>query len=567
VIEPPFRTPELRPEIVFVFDLMQQLVDGRLRIPQFQRPFVWRPHQMIDLLDSISKQYPIGSLLAWETDEDIVSLETVGPIHFSAKPGVPAAYLLDGHQRLSTLAGALVGEDNRSQDISDEDALLWSIYFNAKDRTFEHVASKTPPEPYYFPMSRLLDTFEFLQESQRVINDDPVNGRLYVERIQEVARSFQNYKIPVMQIKQTGLNEAVEIFARLNSRGQSMTADQMVSALLYRGDEPKSFNLAKAIDDSIGLLRLEGFGDIDRTLILRSLLAAIGEDIYRTDWTRLARSRRENLLDKLKDAIPRVNKSLEATVMFFRDHLGVTTARLLPYGMQMTVVSSFFYAQPDPSPQQLALLRRWFWVTSFATWFGGANPSRVNALVRDVMDRVAKERENPAFRSIDLSTPAVPVPRSFDMRSARTRVLLLVLFNLQPRDRHGNVIERVDDLVRIYGPDALGYVASSVDDRELARSPGNRILRERPDERGQARNWLLAVPESMREVVWKSHAIPLDAGDELYAADGSGFVQARLMKLTELEHQFMAARQVTPPLTDTPAPATADSEVFAGDDD
>lgn len=565
--EPPFRTPELRPEIVFVFELMQQLVDGRVRIPQFQRPFVWRPHQMIDLLDSISKQYPIGSLLAWETEEDIVSLETVGPIRFSAKRAGPAAYLLDGHQRLSTLAGALVGEANRSLKVSGEDALLWSIYFNAKERTFEHLVPGKPKAAFYFPMSRILDTFEFLQESQRVINDDPENGRLYVERIQEVARAFQNYKIPVMQIKQTGLNEAVEIFARLNSRGQSMTADQMVSALLYREETPHSFNLAEAIDNSIALLRSRGFGDIDRTLILRLLLAAIGEDIYRTDWTRLAQSRRESLLEKLRDAIPRVDESLGAGVEFFRSELGVTTARLLPYGMQMTVVSSFFYAQPDPSPQQLALLRRWFWVTSFATWFGGANPSRVNALVRDVMDGVAKERENPGFSTVDLSSPAVPVPRSFDMRSARTRVLLLVLFSLQPRDRHGNLIEGLDNLVRIYGPDAFGYVASRVDDRELSRSPGNRVLRERPEDRGQARNWLLTVPGSLREVVWKSHAIPLSASNELGAADGSAFVQARLKKLTELEHQFMAARQVTPPLSDVPAPAVADAEVFSGNEE
>lgn len=563
--EPPFRTPELRPEIVFVFELMQQLVDGRIRIPQFQRPFVWRPHQMIDLLDSISRQYPIGSLLAWETDEDIVSLEAVGPIRFSPRAG-PAAYLLDGHQRLSTLAGALVGEANRSPDVADEEALLWSIYFNAKERTFEHLPPGAPAGPFHFPMSKILDTFEFLQESQRVLDADQVNGRLYVERIQEVARSFQNYKIPVMQIKQTGLNEAVEIFARLNSRGQSMTADQMVSALLYRGDAPRSFNLAEAISNSLSVLKSQGFGDIDRTLILRSLLAAIGEDIYRTDWTRLAQSRRENLLDKLQVAIPRVDESLQAAVRFFKDDLGVTTARLLPYGMQMTVVSSFFFAEPNPSPEQMALLRRWFWVTSFSTWFGGANPSRVNALVRDVMDRVARERDKPELRTVDLSSPAVPVPRSFDMRSARTRALLLVLFSLRPRDRHGSVIAGVNDLLRLYGPDALGYVASRVDDRELARSPGNRILREQPDDRGQARNWLLNVHEAVRETVWSSHAIPLSAGEELQAADGSAFVQTRLRKLTELEHQFMMERDVTLPLSDTPAPAAADSELYGGED-
>jgi hypothetical protein len=566
VAESTVRTPELRPEIVFVFDLVQQLIDGRIRIPQFQRPFVWRAHQMIDLLDSINKQYPIGSLLAWETDEAIVSLDTVGPIRFSPKQqlGPPTSYLLDGHQRLSTLAGALVGEDYRSGDVSEEDALLWNIYFNASDGSFEHVVPGVRPKPHFFPMSKILDTFDFIGESRRVLEEEPEHGRLYVARIQEVARAFQNYKIPVTQMKQTGLSEAVEIFARLNSRGQSMTADQMVSALLYRQDSPQPFNLANAISESLSLLRTQGFGDIDRTLILRSLLAAIGEDIYRTDWTRLAHGRREALLNKLRDAIPRIDSALQAAVHFFKA-LGATTDRLLPYAMQMTVVSSFFYAQPDPSAQQLALLRRWFWVTSFATWFGGANPSRVNALVRDVMDRMAPERDHPELVTVDLTSPAVPLPRSFDMRSARTRALLLVQFSLQPRDRDGEVIARVDELVRLDGPEALGYVVSKARDRELARSPANRILRGRHGDRGQARNWLLAVAPDLRSVVWASHAIPLEAAGELQEADGSAFLKRRLQMLTALEHEFMLARGVVPPLTDKPAPTLADAADDAND--
>lgn len=314
------------------------------------------------------------------------------------------------------------------------------------------------------------------------------------------------------------------------------------------------------------MLRSQGFGDIDRTLILRALLGAIGEDIYRTDWTRITQSRRDDLLDRLKLAVPGVNESLLAAVSFFRDDVGVTTARLLPYGMQMTVVSSFFFAQPNPSSQQLALLRRWFWVTSFATWFGGANPSRVNALVRDVMDNVAKNPQTPKFRTVDLSSAAVPLPRSFDMRSARTRALMLALFSLNPLDRVGNPIERVDDLVRIYGPEALGYVASRVDNRELARSPANRILRDDPGDRGQARNWLLEVPDQLRNLVWKSHAIPLEAHHDLRAPDASAFVEARLHTLIELEHRFMAERHVTPPLSDAPQPASPDSEVFDADE-
>jgi len=98
----PMRIPELRSEIVFIFDLVRQLKEGRVRIPRFQRPFVWRNQQMIDLLDSINKQYPIGNLLTWKTDEKILSLSSVGPVEVDESAIGAFVYVLDGHQRLST---------------------------------------------------------------------------------------------------------------------------------------------------------------------------------------------------------------------------------------------------------------------------------------------------------------------------------------------------------------------------------------------------------------------------------------------------------------------------------
>jgi hypothetical protein len=554
------RAPELRPEIVFIFDLVGQLVDGRIRIPRFQRPFVWRRDQMIDLLDSINQQYPIGSLLAWETDSDIVSLSAVGPIAFAGpRKSGNASYLLDGHQRLSTIAGALVQEKDRTATTDDDDPALWNLYYNARDNSFEHLELGVRPEPYQFPMSKILDTFEFLAESKRVADESGDAGRAYLQRIQDVARAFQNYKIPVIQIKQTGLTEAVEIFARLNSKGQSMTADQMVSALLYREGDADPFDLASEINESMKILASYGFGDIDRTVVLRTLLAATKEDIYRTDWTRIAEARREELLGKLRAALPQVNKALDSAARFFVRELNVSTDRLLPYAMQMTVVASFFVAQPQPSLPQIALLKRWFWVSSFSRWFGGANPSRVNALVRDFMDHVAPELESPALTSVDLNEPAVPLPRSFDMRSARTRTLLLVLFSLAPRARTGDVIQSPEILVGLYGPDALGYVASRVSDKELSRSPANRILRDDPTDRGQAKNWLLRTDLPERDAIWRSHVVPIDAAGSLAKPDASEFLKARLSALQRLERDFMVSRGVKPPASNTPSISPADA--------
>lgn len=537
------KSPELRPEIVFLYDLVRQLVDGRIRIPRFQRPFVWRREQMIDLLDSISKQYPIGSLLAWETDERIVSLASIGPVILENDSAKTPIYLLDGHQRLSTIAGALVSSKDRRvhEEVPDGQ---WDIAFNARDISFEHYNPNVLLPSHLFPMSKVLNTFEFLKECERILRQDPAKGELFVERVQDVARRFQNYKIPLILIRETGMTEAVEIFTRLNSKGQEMTADQMVSAILYREGDANPFDLADEIDECMEMLESLGFGGVDRSIILKAVMAAIGEDIYRTDWTRMAHGRREALLLRIQQVMPQVADALHSAIKFLKTEVGVTTDRLIPYAMQLIVIFALFYSERTPSLAQRRLLVRWFWVTSFSGWFGGANPSRVNALVRDVMDRVAYEREVPKFAKFDLSEPAVALPPSFDMRSARARTLLLVLLSLRPRNRYGDVIDGAGDLISIAGPEAVGRILPPSYDRKLGRGPANRMLRDDPSDRTPTIQWLLDCPENIRDVVLESHAIPPRAMTLLQAGNPSGFLAARLERLIDLEHDFMTSQGV-----------------------
>src|ERR1043165_2204486 len=70
----------VKPEVMFLEDLFKDIAAGKLRIPKFQRPFVWKPDDMLSLFDSIRRGYPIGTLLLWNTAEKVQSLEGVGPL-------------------------------------------------------------------------------------------------------------------------------------------------------------------------------------------------------------------------------------------------------------------------------------------------------------------------------------------------------------------------------------------------------------------------------------------------------------------------------------------------------
>ncbi len=69
-------------------EAFEMVMAGRWDLPAFQRPFVWRPVQVSDLADSLWRGYPIGYLLIWDSRRD----GQQGP-----------AWIADGQQRLTSL--------------------------------------------------------------------------------------------------------------------------------------------------------------------------------------------------------------------------------------------------------------------------------------------------------------------------------------------------------------------------------------------------------------------------------------------------------------------------------
>lgn len=536
---------EVRPEVVFIYELLEELTTGRLKIPRFQRPFVWRRDQMTDLLDSVYNQYPIGSLLVWETEESIATLESLGPFKFPEAEKKGIGYLLDGHQRLTTLAGALVPREQRVIDAQERDPGRWELVWNMESEKFQHGDYNDHPDTY-FPLVALLDTLNFLAAVDRVrkaLTNQPSVADARIQQLSRVARSFQHYRVPVIRIKQTGLSEAVEIFARLNSKGQSMTADQMVSALMYSSDRDESaIDLAHEIDIILEGIRQRGFGEIERTAILRAILANLDEDIYNTDWTRLASARRKDLGDKLQNGVLTATQSLNSALDFL-DSLGVKASRVLPYSMQLVVLSAAFDAVPNPDERRLELLKKWFWVSSFSGWFGAASTSRINALVAEFRS-LKHVQENQALENFNLQAPALPYPSSFDMRSSRTRSLLLVELAQQPRYPDGQTVEDPWQAIADRGPDGVGFVNDELP-KEYAGNPANRMIRIPGATKGVLWRWIVTDLASGGDNVLNSHCLNERCVNLLQNRDIAGFVEERQKLLMAAETRFLREASVT----------------------
>src|SRR5699024_5691306 len=101
---------------------LTQIERKDLILPAIQREYVWKPHQVVALFDSIMRGYPIGSFLSWRVEpatakefrfyDFLCSYNELDMRHnpeLAVPPNQPAVAVLDGQQRLTSLNIGLRG--------------------------------------------------------------------------------------------------------------------------------------------------------------------------------------------------------------------------------------------------------------------------------------------------------------------------------------------------------------------------------------------------------------------------------------------------------------------------
>ena len=90
----------------FIKDLINDVQRGRIRIPSFQRGFVWDSDRVSLFIDSIYKEFPFGSVLIWRTRNCLRTERNLGPYKLPENDlEYPIDYVLDGQQRITSIFG------------------------------------------------------------------------------------------------------------------------------------------------------------------------------------------------------------------------------------------------------------------------------------------------------------------------------------------------------------------------------------------------------------------------------------------------------------------------------
>lgn len=533
---------QLEPVVLMLSDVLAEIELGQIRVPAFQRPFVWRPEQMLDLFDSIERGYPIGSLLLWETAEDVASLDEVGEVPIdSPRPGRPVAYVLDGHQRLSTLFGVL-RRHGRAPLGLDQREWKWRIYRDLDPKTpaeryRHHRAQGSPPAPVplnYLPMRSVNSTMDFLRFSRNLemrLGDVPRLERL-INEAERVAQRILGYKITLVRLRGANLTEAVDVYTRLNRRGVRMEADQVVSALTHRRNQPR---LSEGLDGIVESVVATGFGELPRMALFRSVLAISGEpDVMSPRWEKIA----DRIQNRLVDAVPATFDAVHRAVALLR-HAGLPLANLLPYSHQLVLLTTFFHCRPEPTGHQRLELERWFWGTSWAGSFAGANSTRIREGLAEMR---AFAKGQTSTLKVDVES-VQPMPEPFNLNSARTLAYVAWEAHEFPKrlDPLGSWFDVVDRLAG-GAPQAYRQIvpgdSSAANRLILPTSPGVTplaALKELRNVQYLSHGFGQSEPPATVKDLLDSHGIPMlgwhrlvDGHTDIFLSDRTAFLQDRL---------------------------------------
>jgi Protein of unknown function DUF262 len=349
--------------------LLQWARDGRLRLPEFQRPLRWKPEDFVDLFDSVYRGFPIGTLLL--AKQELPAGESrFGP--FIAPSGKTSGFwIVDGQQRITTLVGCLL---HPSDEPAGDD---YSIYFDLEGEDFfvRGRRRRVPETALPLRVVRSLSTHLAWSRNWLLAPERPD----LLERADSLAQAIREFEMAAAIVDGNDEQTLRQIFVRTNKSGVPLSDGEVFEAL-HATSPDASIRAACARLEAIGA------GELDPKFFLRCALhtANFGPG---TDVRDLTIS---------SDFVSRAETALGRAISFLRSDCEVAYPDEVPQQFPLLPLAGFLNRFPTPSPRARILLRRWFWRGFVADEFadnGFGAVSRWQRIILGAVDDESAARE------------------------------------------------------------------------------------------------------------------------------------------------------------------------------
>lgn len=387
--------------------LLSDVSRGNIKIPAFQREYVWKDDQIMSLLDSIYRGYPVGSLLLWSTKETINHERDVGGFALPLTPmDFPVNYLLDGQQRLTTLFGVF-NSDAATKDT--ELASRFDVSFVPATEEFLHSSVADPAKS--INLRTILDTTKLLPELGRFSSEDQKAVATLTER-------FKDYEFPVVTIRDRTNIEVCRIFQRINSSGTRLSTLELLSAWTWSNE----FNLINEIAGLLEKLEDVNYGELSEELVLRCLTAVVVGKIDAEELVDIPPS-------DLIDGMSRLKQAIFASVDFLEKELRIKNVVFVPFPIMLVSLVGFFSRNLKPDASQRGSLKRWFWHCAFTQKYKAGTNTAVLEDLRN-MEKLAEGKA--IFDEVAKVSPDI-FRKTWRVNSTVAKASICMLAQMEPR--------------------------------------------------------------------------------------------------------------------------------------
>jgi uncharacterized protein with ParB-like and HNH nuclease domain len=393
-------------------------------LPAIQREYVWTPEQIITLMDSIMRGYPINSFLFWKLDKkhydnwsmyEFIQQFDVQDPHNKQKTNtghLPDGInlILDGQQRLTSLFIALKGSysyKKKGRATAKKHTLYLNLLWDGEkiadsedvetDVTYDFQFfndADVKPSGEWFRVSEILSFSDdnafllFVERKAEELQNIPLESKLiFKKNLQRLFNVIQRDEVITYYTdSQPDLDRVLDIFARTNMGGTKLSKSDLLLSMVTA--KWQGVNAREEIHNFMDELNsgLARNNDFDKDFILKTCLMLTNQSVK----YRIANFTNENLelfrtnWDEIKTAIRR---TVELINSFGIDKDTLTSANaIIPivYYVWCNSKSKFAGSTGEFENKNAVRIRRWLIMALINRVFSGQSDNVLTKL-REVL--------------------------------------------------------------------------------------------------------------------------------------------------------------------------------------
>ena len=407
-------------------DLISEINKGEIKIPKFQRDFVWSLDKTASLLDSILKGYPIGTFILWETKQRLNDIKNIGNLSLAPVPeDIKIQYVLDGQQRITSLYAAYLGAQITKageKKVTNYSNIYVNLDLNLNDNEDAIITHEKPEESNFISLSDVLHFNERFIEIKNNYDDD------LITKINKYHNIFQSYDFSTVVLRKDDIDSAIEVFTRINTGGQTLTLFEIMSAKTY--DEERGFDMQKNYDDLIKELSAVQYETVFSSILLFIVSVIISKN---------GECKRRVILsldkNEIIDVWDEVIECLKESIQYFKSVYKIPLSSLLPYDSLLVPFSYFFYRNNKERPQgnQIKYLEEFFWRASLSQRYSSATESKLAQDIKRI--NLIIDNQRPEYKDFNIQiTPQNLVEYQFSAGNSFCKAILCLLCYEEPKD-------------------------------------------------------------------------------------------------------------------------------------